>query len=435
MKTKISFLLLLLAILVSTLSPVAPALAQDDLPVVNAVFFYSPSCGHCHKVLTEDLPLWQEEFGDQLRLLLIDVTTPDGSTLFMDTIQARQIPPERAGGVPALVVADYYLVGSFEIPEQFPVIVREGLASGGIPVPTVPQSLYDTFMEALATEGPAAEETAEPSDTPATSIQNLTVGERFMRDPIANSISVLVLLMLVGSFVAIGLAVVRALTGAEAAAFAWLGKEKAWMAMLIVAFVTLVVLFTIVLKPSSDVLGKSLAFLALAFMIAAVVGLFAASKKKRGERVLQIPSWLLIVVLLAGLCAASYLAYAEITADEAFCGTVGDCNTVQQSEYALLFGFLPMAIFGLLGYVAMILAWIMGLSANQKTASWGKFALLVFALFGTVFSIYLTFLEPFVIGATCVWCLTSALVMMLALWLVAKDGVEALRGLRAAPQS
>ncbi|WP_287908301.1 vitamin K epoxide reductase family protein [Chloroflexus sp.] len=30
---------------------------------------------------------------------------------------------------------------------------------------------------------------------------------------------------------------------------------------------------------------------------------------------------------------------------------------------------------------------------------------------GTLFSLYLTFLEPFVIGATCIWCLLSAITM------------------------
>jgi uncharacterized membrane protein len=30
------------------------------------------------------------------------------------------------------------------------------------------------------------------------------------------------------------------------------------------------------------------------------------------------------------------------------------------------------------------------------------------SLVGVVFSIYLTYLEPFVIGAVCAWCLTSA---------------------------
>ena len=38
------------------------------------------------------------------------------------------------------------------------------------------------------------------------------------------------------------------------------------------------------------------------------------------------------------------------------------------------------------------------------------------AWIGAIFSIYLTFLEPFVIGATCMWCLTSAVVMTLLLW-------------------
>jgi uncharacterized membrane protein len=40
--------------------------------------------------------------------------------------------------------------------------------------------------------------------------------------------------------------------------------------------------------------------------------------------------------------------------------------------------------------------------------------------FGLAFSIYLTFLEPFVIGATCAWCLTSAIVMTALFWLSLK---------------
>ena len=49
-------------------------------------------------------------------------------------------------------------------------------------------------------------------------------------------------------------------------------------------------------------------------------------------------------------------------------------------------------------------------------------ALFVLALAGAVFSIYLTFLEPFVIGASCVWCLTSAVVMGMLVWLTAPAG-------------
>jgi uncharacterized membrane protein len=42
-----------------------------------------------------------------------------------------------------------------------------------------------------------------------------------------------------------------------------------------------------------------------------------------------------------------------------------------------------------------------------------------------MFSIYLTFLEPFVIGATCIWCLTSAVIITLIMLLSALPGIEA----------
>jgi uncharacterized membrane protein len=46
-------------------------------------------------------------------------------------------------------------------------------------------------------------------------------------------------------------------------------------------------------------------------------------------------------------------------------------------------------------------------------------------VFGTLFSVYLTFLEPFVIGATCIWCLSSAVVMTLLLWVVTDSVIQA----------
>jgi uncharacterized membrane protein len=48
---------------------------------------------------------------------------------------------------------------------------------------------------------------------------------------------------------------------------------------------------------------------------------------------------------------------------------------------------------------------------------------------GTLFSAWLTFLEPFVIGATCMWCVLSALTMLALLWLTGADGWTALRRL------
>jgi uncharacterized membrane protein len=55
------------------------------------------------------------------------------------------------------------------------------------------------------------------------------------------------------------------------------------------------------------------------------------------------------------------------------------------------------------------------------------------ALFGTLFSIYLTYLELFVIHAVCIWCLASAVIITvlmllnlpaITLWLAIPDEEE-----------
>ena len=96
---------------------------------------------------------------------------------------------------------------------------------------------------------------------------------------------------------------------------------------------------------------------------------------------------------------------------QADCGPVGDCNTVQQSEYARLFGVFPIGVLGLIGYTAIFLAWLIARYASERLADLAILAMFAMTIFGTLFSIYLTFLEPFVIGATCAWCLTSAVLI------------------------
>jgi uncharacterized membrane protein len=63
----------------------------------------------------------------------------------------------------------------------------------------------------------------------------------------------------------------------------------------------------------------------------------------------------------------------------------------------------------------MLAAWAVALNGRGGAVRVGRVAGWGVALAGTVFSIYLTFLEPFVIGATCVWCLSSAVIVTLLL--------------------
>ena len=144
--------------------------------------------------------------------------------------------------------------------------------------------------------------------------------------------------------------------------------------------------------------------------------------------------WAIPILALIGLGVALYLTYVEWSHARAICGPVGDCNTVQSSRYARLFGVFPVGLLGALGYIAMLATWGWRRWRSGWLAKQSGVALFGMALFGTVFSIYLTYLELFVIKAVCIWCLSSAviiaLLMLLTLpaatqWLAASDETEA----------
>ena len=124
--------------------------------------------------------------------------------------------------------------------------------------------------------------------------------------------------------------------------------------------------------------------------------------------------WLIPALIVIGIGVAAYLSYVETQAVEAICGPVGDCNTVQQSRYARLFDILPVGVLGLLGYFALLAAWLTRRFQPklEKPAAIGFFGM---AFFAVIFSLYLTYLEPFVIKAVCIWCLTSAIIVTILL--------------------
>ena len=141
---------------------------------------------------------------------------------------------------------------------------------------------------------------------------------------------------------------------------------------------------------------------------------------------LQVKNWPMVitglVLCLAGLGVAGYLSYVETQQVDAYCGVVGDCNTVQQSEYARLFGILPVGVMGLVGYVLILAAWAVSKFSKGKWGDYASLGQLLLTTFATLFSMYLTFLEPFVIGATCLWCLSSAVICTILMLLSVPPG-------------
>ncbi|MGC9025534.1 MAG: vitamin K epoxide reductase family protein [Chloroflexia bacterium] len=186
--------------------------------------------------------------------------------------------------------------------------------------------------------------------------------------------------------------------------------------------------------------GLALAVAVLVGMIGALVlgGVLAArawqvarprpaARHPRRPAPLPWTAWLFPFLTLGGLAVAGYLAYVEMRGVPAVCGPVGDCNAVQQSDYALLLGFLPVGLLGVLGYIAILAAWLWGRFGRGRLARWAQAALLGLTLFGTLFSLYLTCLEIFVIRAICSWCLTSAAIMTVLFLLSTRPAVRALR--------
>ena len=164
-----------------------------------------------------------------------------------------------------------------------------------------------------------------------------------------------------------------------------------------------------------DLSGNIMAVIVLAGMFLSVCLVGITIAKPGSEKTGRWPSWVIPVLTIIGFMVAAYLSYIEYTQSAAFCGPVGDCNTVQQSPYAILFGIIPIGVVGMLGYILIGITWLIQQYAGENLKIYPAIILWLLAAFGTVFSIYLTILEPFVIGATSAWCITSSIVMTLGL--------------------
>jgi uncharacterized membrane protein len=341
-----------LAVVVAFLWVTAAALpARSDDPSVRAVLFYSPTCPHCHQVMTQDLPPIMDRFDGRLQVLLVDVSVPAGETLYERAVATFGVTPDRLG-VPTLIVGDVVLVGSREIPEQLPSLAERLLAAGGSDWPAIP-GLADALPpgQPTATAAPAAAGEA-PATTPSA-------------PPAAAA----------GSTVAPGSPVATAL-------------ERA----------------------GRDPLGSTLAIAVLIGLLLSLGWVAAAAWRARGRIGPGVPRGWIAAVAMAGLAVAGYLSFVELAGSAAVCGPVGDCNLVHASSYARVLG-VPLGLLGAAGYAAILGCWFVARRARQARATAARYGLVGLAAAGTLFSAYLTFLEPFVIGASCAWCLASALLM------------------------
>lgn len=117
------------------------------------------------------------------------------------------------------------------------------------------------------------------------------------------------------------------------------------------------------------------------------------------------------VVAVAGLAVSGYLTAVRASGDDPSCVVGGGCTTVQDSEYSELAG-IPVAVLGLLAYGTLLVA---ALLPGPLGRALGLFT----ALVSVGFSAWLTYAEFVLIEAVCAWCLTSAVLVVLALIITA----------------
>ena len=111
-----------------------------------------------------------------------------------------------------------------------------------------------------------------------------------------------------------------------------------------------------------------------------------------------------LLIALIGIGVAAYITIADSTGGAPAClAGGGGCETVASSSYSHIAG-INVAVFGVGGYVLLV-------CAALTPGDLGRFTGFVLALVGCGFSLYLTYLELFVIHAICQWCATSAVLM------------------------
>ncbi len=463
------FFLMILFVGTHCALPSRIARARTGVPVVHAVLFHSPMCSFCSEIIDEALPPRIQKYGGQLEILYVNIEAAAGMRLYQAALGAYQT----AGGIPVLFIDDTVLRGN-AIPEELPGIVEDYLEQGGKDWPDIPGlEAYRESMNATATLSPT--KTAPPLTPTFASVpsaQNRDGGGRAVRillffSPTCSHCRYVQTQVLppirerFGEQLDVAEIDTRTETGYALyeSTLAFFGLDRAGVPFLVIGrqfllgsdeieeFLPLLIeqalaqggvdwpevpgvreyLAAGAETPSSDSVtglltriranlardpaGNAVSIAVLAGMLVVLGAGIVQVRTSSGTSTTRVPAWVVPMVCLIGLGVAGYLAYIEVFRVEAFCGPVGDCNTVQQSQYARLFGILPIGVLGGFGYAAILAAWTVSKTARGRWAALADLAVFALATFGFLFSIYLTFLEPFVIGASCLWCLSSAVLM------------------------
>lgn len=138
----------------------------------------------------------------------------------------------------------------------------------------------------------------------------------------------------------------------------------------------------------------------------------ARPKLGRNTSAVRAGLWVSVALSAAGIGVSGYLAYTRVAGGSLVCTRWAQCDAVNNSLYATLYG-VPISFIGLAGYFALLAVAVAALrtvGATQRAALWLGFLM---ALGGFGFSVWLTYVEIYIIEALCSWCIASAVIITL----------------------
>ncbi|NLV75368.1 MAG: hypothetical protein GXY52_11915 [Chloroflexi bacterium] len=145
-------------------TPIASGGGVTTTSPVNLLLFYSPTCSHCHEMMTEVLPPIMAKYGDKLQVRVIDVTHEPGNDFWHDFMTLAGVQQD-AWYVPMTVVGDRIMIGAESPRENLDGLIDAFLQAGEVWPYPLADRLDNTLAPVFTGEIPSA-----LSDTPAAEV-------------------------------------------------------------------------------------------------------------------------------------------------------------------------------------------------------------------------------------------------------------------------
>jgi uncharacterized membrane protein len=135
---------------------------------------------------------------------------------------------------------------------------------------------------------------------------------------------------------------------------------------------------------------------------------------------------IIAALALVGVFVALYLTLYKFGAIGHLACTIGGCERVNSSRWAIFLG-APVAAWGLGFYALLFVVALVGTMPQYVVRRGVSVALTAMSLWGMLFSGWLTWLELFSIHTMCQYCVVSACIVTVIFLISAADLICALR--------